>query len=204
MFFAATRAPSGSNRQAFRFLVLTDDDVSQEAKALLGRVARAAWSSKRQADGYDERSGSRPDSPKARMAATMEHFVGHFHEAPVVAIACLERYRDAHYTEGSSVYPAVQNLLLAARALGYGGVITMWQAGVESELRALLQIPDAVALHATISIGRPLGGGHGPVRRRPMGEMIYGSTYGAAAAWAVDPEGTRHTQAGPPKDSTRG
>jgi nitroreductase len=199
ILFAATRAPSGSNRQAFRFLVLTDDERSCTAKALLGGVARAMWAEKRHADGYDERSGSRAESPKARMAATMEHYVDHFEDAPVVVLACLERYRSPSPTEGASVYPAVQNLLLAARALGYGGVITMWQAGVEQELRELLNIPEPVALHATISLGRPAGGGHGPVRRRPMHELVYGSTWGQAPSWAVDPPGTQFTSAGPPK-----
>jgi nitroreductase len=199
IMFAATRAPSGSNRQGFRLLVLTNDEVSRQAKALLGGVARAVWEDKRLADGYDRGSGGVAASPKARMAATMEHFVDHFHEAPCVVLACLIRHRGPVVTEGASVYPAVQNMLLASRALGYGGVITMWQGGVESELRALLGIPEEVALHATISLGRPAGGGHGPVRRRPMGELIYGSTWGVAPGWAVDPDGTQFTKAGPPR-----
>jgi nitroreductase len=97
------------------------------------------------------------------------------------------------------VYPAVQNLLLAARALGYGGVIAMWQQGAEAELRSLLGIPDDVALCATVSLGRPAGGGHGPVRRRPMRELVSGDRWGSAPEWAVDPEGTQFTQAGPPR-----
>jgi nitroreductase len=199
ILFAATRAPSGSNRQGFRFLVLTDSEVALQAKALLGGVARAAWGEKRSADGYDTGSGARPDSPKARMAATMAHFVDHFHESPCVVLACLERHREPTVTEGASVYPAVQNLLIAARVLGYGGVITMWQAGVEDELRKLLHIPDQVALHCTISLGAPAGRGHGPVRRRPMNEMVFGDQWNVAPSWAVDPEGTAFTKAGPPK-----
>jgi nitroreductase len=199
MLFAATRAPTGSNRQGFRFVVLTDSPVAQQAKRLLGDVARAAWADKRVADGYQVGSGSHAMSPKARMAATMNHFVDHFHEAPCVVLACLERHRAPTVTEGASVYPAVQNLLLAARVLGYGGVITMWQAGVEEQLRKVLQIPAEIGLHCTVSLGRPAGGGHGPVRRRPMGEVVFGDTWGVAPEWAVDPEGTRFTQAGPPK-----
>ena len=120
----AGRAPSGSNRQMFRFLVLRDGPKARAAKSLLGESFRAGWNEKRSNDGYDAGSGSTDDSPKARMARTMQHFVDHFEETPVVVLACLIRYRPENYAEGSSVFPAVQNLMLAARALGYGGVIT--------------------------------------------------------------------------------
>jgi hypothetical protein len=99
---------------------------------------------------------------------------------------------------GGSVYPACQNLLLAARALGYGGTMVMWQAFVEDELRALLAIPAEVALAATITLGRPVGH-HGPVRRRPLGEVVFDGAWGEAAPWAVDPPDTRFTAAGPPR-----
>ena len=65
ILFAATRAPSGSNRQPFRFLVLTDGPKAREAKALIGAAARRAWGAKRGADGYDERSGTVDASPKS-------------------------------------------------------------------------------------------------------------------------------------------
>ena len=70
ILFAASRAPSGSNRQLFRFFVLTDGDVAREAKALIGRAARQMWAGKRSDEGYDAGSGADPDSPKARMART--------------------------------------------------------------------------------------------------------------------------------------
>ena len=194
----ATRAPSGSNRQPFRFVVLRDGPKALEAKTLLGESFRSMWARKRAADGYDEGSGASADTPKARMAATMQHFVDHFERTPVVVLACLRRHRDPHPTEGASVYPACQNLLLAARALGYGGVMTTWHAFVEADLRPLLGIPDDVALCATIPLGRPMGG-HGPVRRRPVAELVYDDGWEQPAAWASDPAGTRFTSAGPPR-----
>ena len=194
----ATRAPSGSNRQPFRFVVLRDGPKAVEAKALLGESFRSMWARKRADDGYDEGSGAAADTPKARMAATMQHFVDHFERTPVVVLACVRRHRDPHPTEGASVYPACQNVLLAARALGYGGVMTTWHAFVEDDLRSLLGIPDDVAMCATIPLGRPVGG-HGPVRRRPVGELVYDDGWEQPAAWAVDPEGTRFTSAGPPR-----
>lgn len=198
MLFAATRAPSGSNRQPFRFLVLRDGPRAVQAKALLGEAFRAGWRAKREADGYDAGSGVEPDSPKARTAAAMQHFVDHFEQIPVVVLACLVRYRDPSPTEGGSVYPACQNLLLAARALGYGGVMTMWHGFVERELRNLLEIPDGVAIAATIPLGRPMGR-HGPVRRRPLAELVFDDRWEGPAVWAVEPPGTAHTAAGPPR-----
>jgi nitroreductase len=193
----ATRAPSGSNRQPFRFVVLRDGPVAREAKALLGRSFRAGWAAKQTADGYGQGSGARADSPKARMAATMQRYVDRFEEVPVVVLACLRRHRPANPYEGASIYPACQNLLLAARALGYGGVMTLWHQAVEDELRALVGIPDDVTVSGTISLGRPEGA-HGPVRRRPVSELVFEEQWGTSAAWAVDPPGTRFTQAGPP------
>ncbi len=197
ILFAATRAPSGSNRQPFRFLVLTDGAEAREAKRLIGGAARQAWSAKRRTDRYDEGTGGRADSPKARMARAMEEYVDHFDEVPVLVLPALVRYRPPHPSEGASVYPACQNLLLAARALGYGGVMTGFHHFVEAELRALLAIPDDAAIAATITLGRPRGR-HGPVRRRPLGELVYEGRWGRAAPWAVDPPRTRHTAAGPP------
>ena len=198
ILFAATRAPSGSNRQAFRFIVLRDSEVAREAKRLIAAEAATFWEAKRQADGYDAGSGADDDSPKARMARSMQAYVDGFADVPVLILPCLIRYRAPNPTEGASIYPACQNLLLAARAIGLGGVLTGWHAAVEPELRALLGIPDGVLMAAAITIGHPAGG-HGPVRRRPIAELVFEDQWDASAAWAVDPPGTRFTSAGPPK-----
>jgi nitroreductase len=192
IFFATTRAPSGSNRQPARFVVLRDSPAARLAKELLGRSFRAQWAAKRAVDGYSAGSGADPSSPKARMAATMAHFVDHFEATPVVVLACLDRGRSPQLHDGASVYPACQNLLLAARALGYGGVLTVWHSAVEDELRALVGIPDDVFIAATIPLGRPVGG-HGPVRRRPLADVVFEDRWAASATWAVDPPGARHT-----------
>jgi nitroreductase len=127
------------------------------------------------------------------MAATMEHFVDHFEEIPVVVLVGAVRHRPGPEEHlGASVYPACQNLLLAARALGYGGTMMTWHRAVEPELRELLGIPDDVFLAATITLGRPVGR-HGPVRRRPLPSLVYDDAWGEPAPWAADPPGTRHT-----------
>ncbi len=192
----ATRAPSGSNRQSFRFVVLRDGPRAIEAKTLLGEAFRVEWARKRRDDGYGQGSGADPMSAKSRMAASMQHFVDHFEQTPAVIIACNLRDRRPHVTDGASVYPACQNLLLAARALGYGGVMTMWHALVESQLRQVLELPDDAMVAATIALGRPQGH-HGPVRRRPATELVYDDAWGQSAPWATDPPGTRFTSSGP-------
>jgi hypothetical protein len=72
----------------------------------------------------------------------------------------------------------------------------MWHAFVEAPLRELLAIPDDVVIAATIPLGRPVGGGHGPVRRRPLPELVYEDGWGESAPWALDPPGTRFTGSG--------
>jgi nitroreductase len=156
----AARAPSGSNRQPFRFIVLRDEPEAAAARALLGRSFRESWARKRREAG----------------------FVDHLEETAVIVLVGLERYRAANPYEGASVYPACQNLLLAARGLGYGGALTMWHQAVEAELRELLAIPETVALSACITLGVPAGG-HGPLRRRPLGEIVHDGRWGRRAGW---------------------
>ena len=198
MCFAATRAPTGSNRQPFRLLVLRDGDDATAAKALLGRSFRELWSQKRTADAYDTGSGSDDRSPKARQAATMQRFVDRFEDTPVVVLACIRPWRGTDLTVGASVYPVCQNLLLAARGLGYGGVLTMWHATVDRELHELLAIPDDVVIAATVALGKPEGH-HGSVRRRPVAELVFDGRWDQAASWATEPPGTRHTGRPPTK-----
>lgn len=185
----ASRAPSGSNRQPFRFLVLRDGERARQVKALLGETFRRGWERK---DDLERLTAHDPASAKARAAAAMQHFVDHVEQVPAIVFVCLVRYRDANPYEGGSVYPACQNLLLSARALGYGGALTMWHLFVEDRLRELLDIPAEVALSACITLGRPLGR-HGPVRRRPLDQLVMEDRWGETAPWALDPPGTATT-----------
>ena len=198
ILWCASRAPSGSNRQPFRFLAVTDGQVADKVKSLLGDSFRKGWAAKLKYDGYQTGSGQDPNSPKSRQAATMQHYVDHIEQVPVIVFGCLVRYRDASPTEGASIYPACQNLLIAARSLGFGGALTMWHQGVEAELRDLLAIPDNVAISACITLGKPHGS-HGPVRRRPIAELVFENQWGNSPSWAVDPDGTSFTSAGPTK-----
>lgn len=187
MFFAATRAPSGHNRQPFRFLVVRRTPEMAEVRSLLTRGYQQAWADNREEPDADD------TSRKARMARTMSHFVDHVGEAPIIVFACFRsRGRTTNLYDGASVFPACQNLLLAARALGYGGVMTNWHQLVADELASLLGLPEDVLIAATLPLGRPVGG-HGSVRRLPLPDLVYQGHWGESAPWAVDPPGTRYT-----------
>lgn len=91
VLFSATRAPSGSNRQPFRMLVLTDGPRAGEAKRLIRDSARQVWETKRRTDAYDSGSGVVVDSPKSRTARALQHYVDDFENVPVLILACLIR-----------------------------------------------------------------------------------------------------------------
>lgn len=184
MLWYAARAPSGTNRQAFRFLVLRDAPEAEVARSLLGASFRQSWAIKRD-ELQAENPGRRPAEPggrRGRTITTMQYYVDHLEDVPVIVLVGLERYREADPYEGASVYPACQNLLLAARGLGYGGALTMWHRAVEAELRELLSVPDDVALSACITLGVPAGR-HGPLRRKPLEHVVHDGGWGRPANW---------------------
>lgn len=161
---AATWAPSGSNRQAWRFCVLR----SPEVRAVLGPAYRKGWDQMAGGYGITGEIDPNDDSPTARMGRTMRHFVDHFEEVPAYVLFCLKgRAGHEPLTEGASIYPAVQNFMLAARAEGLGTVMTSWFMFGERELRDVVGIPDDWRLAALLPVGYPVGH-HGPVRRRPV------------------------------------
>jgi nitroreductase len=198
ILFAATRAPTGTNRQHFRFIVLTDSPNALAAKKLIAQRARSAWAGMRARDGYDSGSGAEGNSRKTRMARTMQEFTDNFEKAPILILPCLIRQKNPSKLEAASIYPAVQNILLAARALGYGGVLTGYHLAVEDELVKLLDIPPNIFIAGTITLGKPQGS-HGTVRRRPLSELVFVDKWGNAPSWAIDPPGTEYASAGPPK-----
>ena len=191
ILFAATRAPSGSNRQPFRFLVLRDG--AADAKALIGDAFRASWAAMSKGQYARLTSEADPTSAAYRAGQAMQRFVDRFESIPVVVLPVFIPYRGTDITSGASIYPACQNLLLAARSRGLGGVLTMWHGAIEGELKTMLGIPDEAVIAAVIPIGHPEGS-HGPVRRRPLAELVHEDRWDHPAPWAVDPPGTRYTR----------
>jgi nitroreductase len=160
---------------------------------MLGDCFRAQWSVRRLGYGYDN---AKPGSRAARMGETMQNFVDHFEEIPVVLLVCADSVKGSTERDAAQVFPAIQNLLLAARALGYGGTISMWHHNIEAELRKVLSVPDSAYLFATVPLGRPVGG-HGAVRRLPLGDVVYEDSWGESPEWAIDPPGTRFSGISP-------
>ncbi|MBA3655302.1 MAG: nitroreductase family protein [Actinobacteria bacterium] len=165
---AATWAPSGGNRQAWRFVVLR----SPEVRAVLGPAYRKGWAEMSGGYGIEGDIDPSDDSPVARMGRTMQRFVDAFEDVPVYVLFCLKGRGRTHLSEGASIYPALQNFILAARAEGLGTVVTSWFLIAEDELRQVIGIPDDWLLAALLPIGYPVGR-HGPVRRRPVEEVTY-------------------------------
>ncbi|WP_018501369.1 nitroreductase family protein [Parafrankia discariae] len=162
---AATWAPSGSNAQSWRFVVLR----SPEVRAVLGPAFREGWDWVRTIYGQaDERPAPDDDSREARLTRTMLHLVDNFESVPVYVLFC---YRLTgfvpEFIEGGSIYPAMQNFLLAARAEGLGTVPSTWFTFAEDKLRSVIGIPDEWRIASLVSVGWPVGK-HGPVRRRPL------------------------------------
>ena len=99
-------------------------------------------------------------------------------DVPVFILACIQT-APGTTTSGSSIFPAVQNILLAARGLGLGSVLTTRQTRFEEELKQLLGIPEDVATAALLPIGFPAEGArYGPTRRRPLEEVAFSDRWG--------------------------
>ena len=170
---AGTCAPSGGNMQRWRFLVIRDPEVKQR----VGALYRRAWD-EIVAPRY--RSGEpAPGSSRelfARMLAAAEHLAHYIHEAPVWIVPCLQGASPTRMA-GSSIYPAVQNMLLAARALGLGATLTTLYLNFEKEAEAALGLPPEWHSYALIPIGYPVGR-FGPVRRVALDEVVFENRWG--------------------------
>jgi nitroreductase len=105
------------------------------------------------------------------MLGAAEHLANHIHEAPVWIVPCLEGGTPTR-TSGSSIYPAVQNMLLAARALGLGATLTTLYLQFEKEAEAALGLPPGVHSYALLPIGYPMGR-FGAVHRIPLADVVY-------------------------------
>jgi nitroreductase len=104
----------------------------------------------------------------------VEYLTEHFHEAPVWVVACIKHNNPlipANRMAGASIYPAVQNMLLAARALGLGASLTTRHLLFEEETEKALELPEGVHSYAIIPIGYPIGN-FGPVSRGDLRDFV--------------------------------
>jgi nitroreductase len=172
---AGTCAPSGGNMQRWRFLVVKDPTI----KETVGALYKRAWD---EVVGPRYRAGEPAPGMERdrflRLLDAAEHLAAHIHEAPVWIVPCLEG-GTPNRTSGSSIYPAVQNMLLAARALGLGATLTTLYLAFEKEAEAVLGLPDGVHSYAILPIGYPLGR-FGPVRRTALADVVFENRWGQA------------------------
>jgi len=181
---AARQAPSGGNIQPWQFLVVRD----AATRAALGEIYRRAY------DRYEPAMlAATPqfrDDAEAerhrRTVASARHLAEHFAEAPVAVLFLMPNIsmtlRDAEgpLDVGSpyaSVYPAVQNFMLAARALGIGTTLTTVIRIYQDEVRQLLGIPDRYEIAALVPMGRPRGR-FGVAPRKPLGAVTHWDRFG--------------------------
>lgn len=157
---AAIHAPSGSNTQPWRFLVLRDATVRERFAPLY----REAWWAKRRDQGI---SGPEDIPASDRVARSAMRLAGEIGHAPVIVVVCATAPGPGAM---ASVIPAVENLLLAARALGIGGTITTLHATVEERVRVLLGIPETAQIVYCLPLGYPRGR-FGPTTRRPLDDV---------------------------------
>ena len=162
---AAIKAPSGGVRQGWGFIVIRD----QETRRKIGDLYRTG-----------SRFEIRPDmtAQERRVYRAAQYLEDHMEDVPVLILACIQS-NPGNTGWGSSIYPAVQNILLAARGLGLGSVLTTRQMRFEEEIKQLLGIPEDVVTAALLPIGFPAEGSrYGPTRRRPLEEVAFSDRWG--------------------------
>lgn len=174
IIWAATRAPSGGNRQGWRWLVVTDPASKKQIQEWYNEL----WS-EATASGYGAGAGLPEDErlSNERVMKSATYLAEHMHEVPVLIFAC-SLTGGGDIVSGSSIYPAVQNLMLAARALGLGTALTTVHRGHQQDIRQLLGIPESVETAALIPVGWPKGK-FGTGFRKPVEDVTYWERWGA-------------------------
>ena len=175
---AATWAPTGGNMQPWRIVAVTDSALKQSLEDLY----RPHWQD--YVPGYEAKMAKMPPAARASSLKAIEagtYLATHMHEAPLIAVFCFnpgimaitdrEQPRPS-VVGGGSVYPAVQNFLLACRNEGLGCVLTTLLCYEEAAVKQLLGMPDDWYTCAHVPVGYPVLGGHGTISRRDVSQMV--------------------------------
>jgi nitroreductase len=162
---AATFAPSAENRQPWVFVVIREPTL----RAAVGALGERAWES-----GGRQYSVERL-SPE--LLADVDRGVrGGVAGAPVIIVVCVDTQLAHRSSVPASVFPAIQNLLLAAGAEGLGSAMTTLPLAGGGELAGLLELPETVQPLAVVPVGWPARA-LGPPRRQPIGDKAYRDTW---------------------------
>jgi len=169
MLESASHAPSAENSQPWVFVVVQNDDIRREIASLATQV----WLNGR---AYVE------GTLAPNILRDVDEFVnGCFGNAPTLVVVCADLRRVSESLAASSIYPASQNLLLAANALGYGSIFTHFSVNCGEELQSILGLPSEISPYGIIAIGRP-DGRLGIPRREPIGPKTHRDRFGTP--WA--------------------
>jgi nitroreductase len=168
---AATMAPNGGNTQPWNFIVVRD----AEKKRKVGEWYLEAW----KATYGPAREAMLADPERAKTYHSADYLANHIADVPVLIFATARQGRsDARAMAGASIYPAVQNLMLAARALGLGTTLTTLHKYREKDVCALLGIPEGVETMAMVPVGWPRGK-FGTPARLPVEKVVYWEQWGS-------------------------
>lgn len=174
---AAIRAPSGQNAQDWRFILVRDRDH----KRRMQEWAQIPWRRyQSRFSGDSEAINALPRSQRLSLVS-VEHLVHHLADTPVIIVVLGLRGR--HSTVGGSTFPAVQNLLLAARGLGLSGSVFNFPLAREDRLREMLGIPDNNEVYCVLPVGYPADS-HGPLGRKPVRQVVYDGRFGERWSFA--------------------
>ena len=192
---AAIRAPSASNDQHWAFIIVKDAERRRRVAQIYRKVAEGIRPLVEKLYEQTQAGGAIPDDSLRKLGNSVIHLHENMHVPPVLLVACLKPI--APYWEGinvsgeildgmkamdrfagASIYPAVQNIILACRAFGLGTVLTTLHAILEDEVKAVLEIPKEVQTWALMPIGYPVDK-FGPVKRKPINEVAFQDRWGS-------------------------
>ncbi len=166
---AAIRAPSGGNLQPWDFVVVRDP----EKKKKIGEWYLDAWNKT-----YGQaREVMMADPVRARTFRSADHLANNIADVPVLIFACVNMAGASASGAGPNIFPAVQNLMLAARALGLGTTLTTLHTAHAAEVKELLGVPEGFEALAMIPMGWPKGK-FGIGARRPVEDVTYWDGWG--------------------------
>ncbi|HJS29060.1 MAG TPA: nitroreductase family protein [Anaerolineales bacterium] len=179
----ALRAPTGSNRQNWEFIVVKDPKIKRK----LARQNRRIW----QVYGGLGRRLRRNNPRALKILSAVQWQADHFEEIPVIVVACLKGWHlpFPHLLAASyfgSIFPSVQNLLLAARAANLGAALITLPLWNVFAIRRILGLPWRVTPCAMMPLGWPIGR-YGPTTRKPVQEVVSFDTFGNRPIRVQDP-----------------
>ena len=171
----AVQAPTGSNMQGWRWIVIDDPDTRAALAALY----------RRSAEGYlaaaNEQASAGTDAQTQRVFSSAMYLMEHLHEVPIHLIPCIHGNPPNGLAGAgfyASIYPAVLSFQLALRARGLGSCLTTLHLAHADEAATLLGIPDGITQTALLPVAYTVGADFKPAKRAPVSEITHWNSWG--------------------------